>query len=90
MLPARFRRQVVHLLSHPADQSGSVAKELTPLLEDINSKDWKIVYLARDPRGVMASRANLTWCQLDPACSDVRRLCADVQEDFELIERLKI
>ena len=65
------------------------AKELTPLLEDI-SKDWKIVYLARDPRGVMASRANLTWCQLDPACSDVRRLCADVQEDFELIERLKI
>ena len=60
MLPARFRRQVVHLLSHPADQSGSVAKELTPLLEDINSKDWKIVYLARDPRGVMASRANLT------------------------------
>ena len=64
-------------------------KELTLLLEDI-SKDWKIVYLARDPRGVMASRANLEWCQLDPVCSDVRRLCADVQEEFKLIERQKI
>ena len=64
-------------------------KELAPLLEDI-SKDWKIVYLARDPRGIMASRANLTWCRPDPACGDVRRLCTDVQEDLDWIGRLKI
>ncbi len=39
--------------------------------------------MARDPRGVMASRANLTWFKPDPACGDVHRLCADVQEDYD-------
>ncbi len=61
-------------------------RELAPLLEDTSS-DWKIVYLARDPRGVMASRANLTWCK-DSDCGDVHRLCGDIQEDLEWIERL--
>jgi hypothetical protein len=65
-------------------------KELSSLLADEkSSKDWKIVYLVRDPRGVMSSRANLPWCQPDPACNDPERLCAEVEEDLEWEKRLR-
>lgn len=65
-------------------------KELLAMMdEDGDPQQWKIIYLARDPRGVMASRANLTWCRPDPACGNVHRLCADVQEDVELTNRMK-
>ncbi|KZS17583.1 putative Carbohydrate sulfotransferase 2 [Daphnia magna] len=66
-------------------------KELSPLLQaDPAFTDWKIIYLVRDPRGVMSSRTNLPWCVPDPACNDAGRLCKDVQEDLEEINRLQI
>lgn len=58
-------------------------------LASFAADDWKVIYLARDPRGVMASRANLTWCRSEPACGDVQRLCDDVSEDLQWLERLK-
>ena len=64
-------------------------RELAGILKEGDDLKWKIVYLARDPRGVMASRANLTWCKPDPACGDVHRLCADVKEDTELMKQLQ-
>lgn len=48
----------------------------------------KVIYLARDPRGVMASRANLTWCQRDPDCNSPARLCDNVSKDLNLITKL--
>ncbi|KZS17531.1 Uncharacterized protein APZ42_016421 [Daphnia magna] len=65
-------------------------RELSPFLaNDPTSKDWKIVHLVRDPRGTMSSRNSLTnWCFNDPSCSDVNRVCAELQEDLELIQRM--
>ena len=48
----------------------------------------KIVYLVRDPRGIMASRANLTWCG-QPPCSDVDLLCRQTDEDVALLRQLR-
>lgn len=65
-------------------------KELATLLvNDKPSIQWKIIYLVRDPRGVMSSRANLTWCKPDPACNNVSRLCSEVQEDLMWVDKLK-
>lgn len=65
------------------------AKELVSLLNQDSNNDWKIIYLMRDPRGVMASRANLTWCRPDPACGEVRHLCGDMLDDLNVIQQLK-
>ena len=56
------------------------------LLTDFDS--LKIIYLVRDPRGTMASRTNLTWCQ-EPPCNDVSTLCREMQEDLPLFQQLK-
>ncbi|XP_057369313.2 carbohydrate sulfotransferase 1-like [Daphnia carinata] len=65
-------------------------KELSPLLmEDPAFTNWKIIYLVRDPRGVMSSRTNLPWCVPDPACNDAGRLCSDVKDDLEELNRLQ-
>lgn len=65
-------------------------KELSQFLAiDPSSKDWKIVHLIRDPRGIMSSRNSLTnWCFTDPNCIDVNHVCAELQEDLELIRQL--
>lgn len=67
------------------------AKEVISLLQDVDpaARDWKIVYLMRDPRGVMASRANLSWCRPDPACGQVGNLCGDMLDDLNRINQLK-
>ncbi|KZS14703.1 Uncharacterized protein APZ42_020098 [Daphnia magna] len=70
-------------------RAGLVKELLTLLANDHSSKQWKIVYLVRDPRGVMSSRTNLTWCKHDPACNDASRLCSEVQEDLAWEKRLR-
>ncbi|KAI9558828.1 hypothetical protein GHT06_015617 [Daphnia sinensis] len=64
--------------------------ELSPFLANYSaSKDWKIVHLVRDPRGTMSSRYNVAaWCLKEPSCIEVNRVCAELQEDLELIQRL--
>jgi hypothetical protein len=65
-------------------------EELSSLLTDHQlTKEWKIIYLVRDPRGVMASRINLPWCDPDPACNDAARLCGEVKDDLERISQLQ-
>ena len=65
-------------------------KDLSSLLmDDPSTKDWKIIYLVRDPRGVMSSRKNLTWCDSDPACNDGARLCAEVKDDLERMNQFQ-
>lgn len=48
-----------------------------------------MIYLVRDPRAIMASRAPLSWCQDDPACQDVDHLCSNMVRDLNLLESLK-
>jgi hypothetical protein len=64
-------------------------KELSSLIDDSLMKEWKYIYLVRDPRGVMSSRKNMSWCEPDPACNDKARLCSDVKDDLERIGQLK-
>jgi hypothetical protein len=45
---------------------------------------WKIVFLVRDPRGTMASRANLKWCMANRNCREPARLCGRIEEDLDL------
>lgn len=47
-----------------------------------------MIYLVRDPRAVMASRALLPWCQNDPGCYDVQHLCSNIRRDLSLFESL--
>uniref|UniRef100_A0A0P5M6N8 Carbohydrate sulfotransferase n=1 Tax=Daphnia magna TaxID=35525 RepID=A0A0P5M6N8_9CRUS len=66
-----------------------VSELSTFLANDPAPKDWKIVHLIRDPRGTMSSRNSLTdWCYKDPTCIDVNHVCAELQEDLELIQRM--
>lgn len=66
-------------------------KELEELFKkEMLQVNWKIVYLVRDPRGVMASRANLTWChQRAEACLNPKQHCSEVYDDLTRIEHLK-
>ena len=50
---------------------------------------WKVVYLVRDPRAIMSSRTNLTWCRPDPKCSQVANLCGTMMKDLNLLDSLK-
>lgn len=53
------------------------------------AENWKIIHLVRDPRGVMASRANLTWCKENPNCNNAKRHCTDMEEDLDWMEIIK-
>ncbi|OXA40688.1 Carbohydrate sulfotransferase 4 [Folsomia candida] len=49
-----------------------------------NLYDTRLIYLVRDPRGTMKSRNNGSnyWCDHHPDCSDERRLCSDLVDEF--------
>lgn len=64
-------------------------RDLEYLLEnDPSTSDWKIIYLMRDPRGTMASRSKLKWCMKKPICGNITRLCNDMMDDLDRIEKL--
>ena len=53
--------------------------------------DIRILYLVRDPRGLMSSRWQLResgaqWCS-EPFCTDTRTVCEAVGRDLRQIER---
>ncbi|KAK8747518.1 hypothetical protein OTU49_016430 [Cherax quadricarinatus] len=63
-------------------------KFLRPLLEDENL-NVRIVFLVRDPRGVMNSRTDtVKWCTA-PDCSDPKALCTDMEDDLEAALQLQ-
>lgn len=57
------------------------------LLKD-SELDVKIVLLIRDPRGIMHSRKQKTWCKGHPDCENMSNLCNDMVADFKAAERL--
>ncbi|CAG7786935.1 unnamed protein product [Allacma fusca] len=42
----------------------------------------KLIYLVRDPRAIYSSRLETGWCKLNSSFCDIRRLCADLEEDL--------
>ena len=49
----------------------------------------KVVYLTRDPRGVMSSRWRRDWCGLADNCSSTAHFCQSLAEDLTAFEDLK-
>lgn len=43
----------------------------------------------RDPRAVMSSRSNLSWCRKNASCRNVTHLCQTMQRDLTLLESLQ-
>lgn len=54
-------------------------------------KNWKIIYLVRDPRGVLSSRLNMTFCKNEPdACPDPKEFCQQKEDDLKRLEKLDV
>lgn len=51
-----------------------------PLLE-MEDVDVKIIYMVRDPRAVLSSRARIAWCTT-PTCKDVKTVCSLLEDDL--------
>lgn len=49
-----------------------------------------VVYLVRDPRGVINSRKTRPWCARDMKCTSVVDLCADMRADYRIFGELAI
>ena len=78
----------IHLIKVVRLRVKEIEKFLTN--QSISKNNWKIVYLVRDPRGVMASRANLTWChERAQVCLNPKQHCSEVLDDLTRIERLE-
>ncbi|XP_054165176.1 carbohydrate sulfotransferase 1-like [Oppia nitens] len=49
----------------------------------------KLVFLVRDPRGVMSSRYRMQWCLNSPNCTDVDVLCQRMRSDISALIQMK-
>ncbi|XP_069945448.1 uncharacterized protein [Cherax quadricarinatus] len=58
-----------------------------PLLEEA-SLDLQVVYLVRDPRAVLSSRARVSWCSAR-SCRDPAYLCSHLHQDLLLLPHLR-
>lgn len=57
-------------------------------LEDNPDMNIKVVYLTRDPRGILSSRWSLDWCN-GTNCSDSGVLCREMDEDLAIFDDLQ-
>ncbi|KAL1466457.1 hypothetical protein MTO96_026718 [Rhipicephalus appendiculatus] len=49
----------------------------------------KILHLVRDPRGILASRRLLDWCNESKSCVDPDTLCSELRADLNTTEELE-
>lgn len=49
----------------------------------------KVVHLVRDPRGILASRRLLDWCNESKSCAHQDTLCSEIRADLDSFEILK-
>ena len=42
----------------------------------------KMIYIARDPRGLYNSRLHREWCVAEERCISPQRICQDLESDF--------
>lgn len=63
-------------------------QHLKAYLEENPDMKIKVVYLTRDPRGIVSSRWSLDWCN-GTECSDPSVLCHEMSEDLKIFEELR-
>ena len=51
--------------------------------------DLRLIYLVRDPRGILNSRLGVEFCRHNPDCDDPEVLCKDLVQDFNAWRRLR-
>lgn len=49
----------------------------------------KILHLVRDPRGILASRRLLDWCNESKSCAHQDTLCSELRADLDTFEELQ-
>ena len=58
---------------------------------DPETKDGlKMIYIARDPRGLYNSRFNLKWCKRTKRCISPKMICEDLEKDYWTAKALAI
>ena len=51
--------------------------------EDIEtSRGLKMIYIARDPRGLYNSRLHRDWCIAEERCISPKKICQDLEKDY--------
>lgn len=78
-LCSHFPVHLMKLVRLPVSLIGPLLQQLQPL---------KVVFLVRDPRAIMASRANLTWCS-HPSCNRIEQVCRDIEQDISSFQSLQ-
>lgn len=63
-------------------------RHLKTYLEENRDMEIKVVYLTRDPRGIVSSRWTLDWCN-GTECSDPNVLCHEMSEDLKIFDQLQ-
>lgn len=63
-------------------------RHLKTYLEENPDMNIKVVYLTRDPRGIVSSRWSLDWCN-GTECSDSNVLCHEMNEDLKVFEDMQ-
>ena len=59
------------------------------VLSPICSLDVKILHLTRDPRPILLSRIDQSWCQIyGPVCTDPVLVCAGLVKDYHEARKL--
>lgn len=53
------------------------------------AKSVKILHLVRDPRGILASRRVLDWCNVSKSCAHQDTLCSELRADLDTFEELQ-
>jgi hypothetical protein len=60
-----------------------------PLMEDLAfAKHTKVVFIARDPRGLFNSRKGRNWCVRTPRCIKPKHICQDLVKDYRAAQVL--
>uniref|UniRef100_T1J648 Sulfotransferase domain-containing protein n=1 Tax=Strigamia maritima TaxID=126957 RepID=T1J648_STRMM len=56
---------------------------LKPIMQLLDQyPELKIIYLVRDPRGILSSRLKLDWCRDTRSCIDPEIVCSAMREDI--------
>ena len=56
------------------------------IIEESVHQELKIIFLIRDPRGIMTSRARKRWCH-QASCTSASQLCRQMKDDLEFFEK---
>ncbi|CAL1285283.1 unnamed protein product [Larinioides sclopetarius] len=63
-------------------------RQLRSYMKENPDKNFKVIHLTRDPRGILSSRWSLDWCN-GTNCSDSGVLCREMDEDIRIFNELQ-